>query len=86
MAGQVRVKLLAPAFALVNVVAPVDEPSSLISEFVKVCAAVHVLELPRLSAARTAPVVGLIVSVPAPESETLDTAAAPEQEPHVGAA
>ena len=86
IAGKVRVKLLAPAFALAKVVAPVDEPSSKISEFVKVCAAVHVLALPRLSAASTAPVVGDIVSVPAPESVTLDTAAAPEHEPHVGVA
>ena len=69
-----------------NVLAPVDDPSSLISEFVKVCAAVQVLALPRLRAANTAPVVGLIVSVPAPESATLETAAAPEHEPHVGAA
>ena len=78
--------MLAPPFALVNVVTPVDDPSSKISELVKVCAAVQVLALPRLRAASTAPVFGLMVSVPVPESETLDTAAAPEQEPHVGAA
>ena len=42
LAGNVAVKLLAPALALVKVVAPVEEPSNRISELVKVWAAVHV--------------------------------------------
>src|ERR1019366_2690273 len=84
-AGKCRVKLLAPALSLVNVVAPVDDPSSSRSELACVCAAVHVFACPSASEATTAPVVGLIVSVPS-LLDADDTAAAPEHEPHPGAA
>ena len=78
--------MLAPALAEVKVVLPVEEPRSLMSELVKVWTAAQVLALPRFNAATTAPVVGEIVSVPLPSSETDETAAAPEQEPQVGGA
>ena len=75
-AGIVNVYPVPVELALVNVVAPVDEPSSLRSLFVYVCAAVHVLALPTLSEATTAPVVGEIVSELS-LLETLETAPPP---------
>jgi hypothetical protein len=60
----VSVKLLADALALVNVVDPVELPSSASALLLWVCTPVQVLAWPRASEATTAPVVGLMVSVP----------------------
>jgi hypothetical protein len=46
-----------------------------------VCGTVHVFAFARLRATATTPVVGVIINVPAPESDTLLTAPLPP--PHV---
>lgn len=83
-AGNVITKVEAIAGAF-RVMEPEVEPFRSISPSVKVCAAVHVLALPRLSEATTAPVFGEMVSAALPAVTEL-TAAAPEHDPQVGGA
>jgi hypothetical protein len=71
--------------AEVNVVAPVEDPSRIISLLVNVCAPVQVFAWPSAREATTAPVVGEIVTVPS-LFDTDDTVAPPAHEPHTGAA